>query len=119
MRCSPSPRTRHRSSLNTGRYSMKLLNQIAFVAAAAMSVTTAIAQTPDGRAAFQSRCAVCHGTDARGGEHAPTIIPKVRGINDEALTTLLKNGVPNLGMPAFNDTPEPELRAIVAFIRTI
>ena len=98
---------------------MKQVNRIARYLAIGASLATAVAQTPEGRAAFQNRCAVCHGTDARGGEHAPSIINQVRRRNDEQLTTLLKQGVPQTGMPAFNDTPEPELRSIVAFLRTL
>src|SRR5580765_4654168 len=98
---------------------MNQVNRIARAATLLASLATAIAQTPDGRAAFQTRCAVCHGTDARGGEHAPSIVNQVRRRNDEQLTAVLKQGVPQTGMPAFNDTPEPELRAIVAFLRTI
>jgi len=98
---------------------MNQMNRIARLAAIAASLAAAVAQTPDGRAAFQTRCAVCHGTDARGGEHAPSIVNQVRRRNDEQLTAVLKQGVPQTGMPAFNDTPEPELRAIVGFLRTL
>ena len=98
---------------------MNQMNRIARLAAIAASLAAAVAQTPDGRAAFQTRCAVCHGTDARGGEHAPSIVNQVRRRNDEELTAVLKQGVPQTGMPAFNDTPEPELRAIVGFLRTL
>ena len=98
---------------------MNQVNRIARFAAITASLATAVAQPPDGRAAFQTRCAVCHGTDARGGEHAGSIINQVRRRNDEQLTAVLKQGVAQSGMPAFNDTPEPELRAIVAFLRTV
>ena len=35
-------------------------------------------QTPEGRMSFQNRCAVCHGADANGGEHAPSILARLQ-----------------------------------------
>lgn len=82
-------------------------------------VAVAMAQTPEGRLAFQNRCAVCHGTDANGGEHAPSILAQVQSRNDQELISVLRQGVPQRGMPAFNDVPEPELQALAGFLRTL
>ena len=38
----------------------------------------ALAQAPEGRQSFQTRCSVCHGTDGNGGEHGPSILARVR-----------------------------------------
>src|SRR5206468_5151694 len=78
----------------------------------------AMAQAPEGRASFQTRCSGCHGTDGNGGEHAPTILAKVRSLNDQELTTFLHEGVPLRGMPAFN-LPAPEMTALMGFLRVI
>jgi alcohol dehydrogenase (cytochrome c) len=78
----------------------------------------ALAQSPDGRASFQSRCSTCHGTDGNGGEHAPSILARVQGRTDQELTAFLREGVPLRGMPAFADVPAPEMAGLVAFIRT-
>src|SRR5215813_11332131 len=43
----------------------------------------AFAQAPQGRAAFQSRCTSCHGTDGNGGEHGPSILARVNRTEDE------------------------------------
>ena len=32
---------------------------------------------------------------------------------------MLREGVPRSGMPAFNDMPEPELRALIGFLKTL
>src|SRR5437870_10350619 len=77
---------------------------VALVAAGAV-----MAQSPDARAEFQSRCSGCHGTDGNGGEHGPSILTRIQSLNDQALTAFLREGVPLRGMPAFNDIPEPEM----------
>jgi len=82
-------------------------------------VGVAAAQAPDGRVSFQARCAVCHGTDGNGGEHAPSILARVQSQTEQELIALLREGVPARGMPAFNDVPEPELRALAGFLRTM
>src|SRR2546423_14902368 len=72
----------------------------------------AVAQTPDGRSAFQSRCSGCHGTDGNGGEHGPSILAGGQSRNDAELTAFLRTGVPLRGMPAFPDIPEAEISAL-------
>src|SRR6266436_2425365 len=79
----------------------------------------AMAQAPEGRLSFQTRCAGCHGTDGNGGEHAPSILARLRSQNDQELTALLREGVPSRGMPAFNEVPDSEMRTLVGFLRTI
>ena len=78
----------------------------------------ALAQAPEGRQSFQSRCAACHGTDGNGGEHGPSILARVRRGSEDELIALLREGVPQGGMPAFKDTPETELKALTGFLKT-
>ena len=52
--------------------------RIWWFAASLAAVGAAMAQTPEGRFSFQTRCAVCHGTDGNGGEHAPSILARVQ-----------------------------------------
>src|SRR5256885_16600599 len=89
------------------------------IVASIAHVGVAMAQAPEGRLSFQNRCAVCHGTDGNGGEHAPSILARVQRQNEQELIALLREGVPQRGMPAFNDVPEPELRALTGFPRTL
>ncbi|MES1257009.1 MAG: PQQ-binding-like beta-propeller repeat protein, partial [Acidobacteriota bacterium] len=87
-----------------------------FFAAAAMLP----AQAPAGRDSFQSRCAGCHGADGNGGEHGPSILARVqRTQSNQELQAFLHDGVPLRGMPAFAGVPEPEMNALVAFLRTL
>ena len=78
-----------------------------------------MAQAPEGRLSFQNRCAVCHGTDGNGGEHAPSILARVQRENEAQMTALLRVGIPERGMPAFKDVPEAELRALTVFLRSL
>src|SRR5947209_7631622 len=77
------------------------------------------AQNPDsGRASFESRCSRCHGADARGGEMGPSIVARLPSHNDKDLTTLIRDGLPRLGMPP-NPAPDPEMTSLVAYLRRI
>jgi alcohol dehydrogenase (cytochrome c) len=94
---------------------MLRLRLIAFLVSAGI----ALAQAPEGRSSFQTRCAACHGTDANGGEHAPSILARLQAQSETELATVVREGVPAKGMPGFRDIPEPELRALTAFLKTL
>src|SRR5436190_6804227 len=80
---------------------------------------TGFAQAPNpGRAAFETRCARCHGGDATGGESGPSIVAQVGARSDADLGAFLRQGRPQNGMPAF-DLPQQEMTALVAHLRTL
>jgi cytochrome c oxidase cbb3-type subunit III len=72
-----------------------------------------------GKQTFASTCAGCHGLDARGGERAPNIVenPKVLRLSDAQISHIIENGVPGTGMPAFHSLANPDVRAVVAYLR--
>jgi alcohol dehydrogenase (cytochrome c) len=78
-----------------------------------------VAQAPSdaGRNAYQSRCVGCHGADGAGGGHGPSIVDvrQPRAASREALRQLIRNGLPDLGMPAFA-MPDAELDALAAYV---
>ncbi|HUQ91069.1 MAG TPA: PQQ-binding-like beta-propeller repeat protein [Bryobacteraceae bacterium] len=81
---------------------------------------TSVAQPPAGLTSYQTRCAGCHGSDGNGGEHGPTILARiVRTPGDQELTAFLHAGVPLRGMPAFANIPDPEMRGLISFLRTL
>src|SRR5438477_481227 len=64
---------------------------------AASSLT---AQTPNpGKQVFDTRCAMCHGEDANGGEFAPGIVTRIATRTDSEIAAVVRNGLPNRGMP--------------------
>jgi cytochrome c oxidase cbb3-type subunit 3 len=73
----------------------------------------------NGKSAFETKCAVCHGLDGLGGEHAPDIIRQadVKALSDEALLDIIHDGIPEAGMPGFPSLGEEGSHAIVSYIR--
>ncbi|MEO5742083.1 MAG: PQQ-binding-like beta-propeller repeat protein [Vicinamibacterales bacterium] len=80
--------------------------------------STAWAQDSPGKKIFEDRCGTCHGADGNGGEHAPTITRTTPNLQDSALTTIIRDGLPARGMPAVSVSDE-ELPQLIAFIRTL
>lgn len=74
-----------------------------------------------GAAQFASNCAVCHGADGRGGEHAPDIATAsdVQRLADRNLIDIVRNGVSGTGMPGFDWLGQEKILAIVAHLRTL
>jgi len=72
-----------------------------------------------GRKLFAARCASCHGADGGGGEFGPDIA-EVRGLRhrDRNVADLIKNGLPDSGMPAFQ-LPQQDLDALAAFVAVL
>src|SRR5712691_5384189 len=80
----------------------------------------ALAQPPDsGRQAFVSRCAGCHGSDGNGGELGPAIAARVRLRTDEDLATVVRQGLPAAGMPAFSSLTAAEASDLIRYLRTL
>src|SRR5260370_12398212 len=87
--------------------------------AAILLTGMAFARTPEaGRRQFDSRCASCHGGDGAGGEHGPAIVFRLASRTDEQLTTVVRDGLPNLGMLAFKLTDQ-EMKELIGFMRTL
>jgi putative heme-binding domain-containing protein len=72
-----------------------------------------------GRQAFESNCAVCHGMDASGGR-GPNLRRAhiARAPNDVALCDLIETGIPP-EMPAGAFLTDVEVRALVAFVSSL
>ncbi len=72
-----------------------------------------------GHKRFEIRCAGCHGADGMGGERAPGIGhgDRQRVQSDQAVRDLIRNGIPDAGMPSFQ-VPDDEMAKLVAFVRS-
>jgi PQQ-dependent dehydrogenase (methanol/ethanol family) len=92
-----------------------------FALALVFLVAAAHAQTPAGKTAFLARCAGCHGEDGSGGGHGPNIIDiaRPRATTQAALRDLIRNGIPQTGMPAFPTIPDAELDGIAAYFLSL
>ena len=72
-----------------------------------------------GRQVFVSRCAGCHGSDGNGGELGPAIAARVATRSDQDLATVVRDGVPAAGMPAFGGLGTAESADLVRYLRTL
>jgi alcohol dehydrogenase (cytochrome c) len=96
---------------------MRVWAGAAVCALAAMAAPRAQTSAP-GKVQFERLCARCHGADARGGEMGPGIVSRLALRTDDELAALVRDGLPAKGMPG-QAVPETDLRALVAFARTL
>lgn len=70
---------------------------------------------------FATRCAPCHGADARGTAQGPGLAanPRVAQQSLDQLRDYLEHGNPAAGMPSFSDVPAAELVALARYLRRI
>src|SRR4051794_10239516 len=73
-----------------------------------------------GKRLFEGRCAACHGADGAGGERGPNIIDARRGRarSKDTLREVIRKGVPEGGMPAFNFS-ESDMESVLAFLGSL
>ncbi len=90
----------------------------------------------EGRELFRVRCAICHGPEGEGdGPNARFLDPRPRNLvsspykiaatagvprepTDAELRRVIRAGLPGTAMPKFRALREPELEALIAFLRT-
>jgi cytochrome c oxidase cbb3-type subunit III len=79
------------------------------------------AENTEGKNLFETTCAVCHGLDGAGGEHAPSIGrgSAARSKSDSELASILRDGIPGKGMPPFNSLGDLKLRSILDYLRLL
>jgi len=74
-----------------------------------------------GKQLLASNCAACHGIDGKGSERAPNIADSshVRQLSEAQLARIIANGIPGTGMPAFHSLPNPQIRELIAYLRSV
>jgi alcohol dehydrogenase (cytochrome c) len=72
-----------------------------------------------GERQFANTCSICHGGNGMGGELGPAIAGRLRRLDDRQLTTLIHQGLPGRGMPAFPNLTGPSLANLIGFVRTL
>ena len=72
-----------------------------------------------GRSIFQRNCGTCHGGDGLGGEMGPNLAYRQARLSNDQLSTILRDGIQNRGMPAFPSIETREKSSLMAFLRTI
>jgi alcohol dehydrogenase (cytochrome c) len=92
----------------------------ALCALVALASSPSYAQSNDpGRIVFSNRCASCHGSNGGGGELGPSIVTRVPARTDDELMTVIQQGLPTAGMPAFGNLTSTEQRELITFLRSL
>jgi cytochrome c oxidase cbb3-type subunit 3 len=71
-----------------------------------------------GRSQFKSSCGFCHGEDATGNR-APDLIRSTslsHDIDGDVLTSVIRNGRPDKGMPGFATLSAPQIADMIVFL---
>jgi len=95
-----------------------------FVLFLAFSAAQALAQdlsdAEQGKRLFEGLCARCHGFDGVGGEGPNLNKPNLsHAADDESLRTLIRDGIPDRGMPRPRRLSSNEMRQLLGYIRAI
>jgi cytochrome c oxidase cbb3-type subunit 3 len=75
------------------------------------------ADVEKGRQLFLGMCSRCHGT-GDGGE-GPSLTRLTRAHNDEELRAIIRDGIPDRGMPRIRRFTDAELRQMVGFVHSL
>jgi len=76
--------------------------------------------TADGKVLFDSLCAQCHGVDGSGGYGPNLARPRLnRAPTDEALRSIIVNGIDNGQMPPVRQTSVAEQNDLIAYVRAL
>ena len=73
-----------------------------------------------GQKLFRQHCSECHGDEAVGERHAPSLrIPEVQKAPPGAIFWLVTNGIVRHGMPVWSKLPEPQRWQLVTYIKSL
>src|SRR5579871_99101 len=73
-----------------------------------------------GKQLFEAQCALCHGMQGTGGKGANLARPRLKhAADDDALFSVIQNGIENTGMPAAWQMTDREIWLVIAYIRSL
>lgn len=73
-----------------------------------------------GKQLFLGMCSRCHGIEGGGGEGPNLNRPALtRAATDEALAAIIRDGIPDRGMPRTRRLTSSELHALVSYVRSL
>jgi len=73
-----------------------------------------------GKQLFLGMCSRCHGVEGGGGEGPNLNRPVLtRAADDTELRAIIRDGIPDRGMPRIRRLSDPELNSLVMFVRSL
>lgn len=89
-----------------------------------LALALAMAQGPSdiekGRQLYDGLCSRCHGFEGTGGEGPNLNRPALtRAQDDESLRVIIRDGIPERGMPRVRRTTDNEQRQLIAYVRSL
>src|SRR5690349_7219871 len=73
-----------------------------------------------GKQLFLGMCSRCHGAEGGGGEGPNLNRPVLsRAADDQALAAVIRDGIPDRGMPRVRRFTDAELHAMVIYVRSL
>jgi cytochrome c oxidase cbb3-type subunit III len=89
------------------------------ISAAALTASAQSAgDSEKGRQLFLGMCSRCHGAEGAGGE-GPPLNRLTRAHNDEELLAIIRDGIPDRGMPGVRRFTDTELHQIAGFVHSL
>src|ERR1700761_7318505 len=92
------------------------LAALGWLGAAALTAQTADVQK--GCQLFLGMCSRCHGAEGGGGE-GPNLSHLNRAHNDEEMRIIIRDGIPDRGMPRVRRFTDAEMRQMIAFVNSL
>jgi len=86
-------------------------------------IALTLAQNPadiqKGKQLFEGLCADCHGFEGTGGRGPSLNRPLSRAQDDEPLRAIIRDGLPDRGMPRVRRTTDGEQRQLITYVRSL
>lgn len=87
---------------------------------AALAFSQSPTDVQKGKQLFEGLCSRCHGFDGTGGEGPNLNRPMLtRAQDDESLRAIIRDGIPDRGMPRVRRTTDNEQRQLIAYVRSL
>jgi cytochrome c oxidase cbb3-type subunit 3 len=90
------------------------------VLALALVIAQNPTNAPTGKQLFEGLCADCHGFEGTGGRgpnlNRPTLM---RAQDDESLRAIIRDGLPDRGMPRVRRTTDKEQQQLMTYVRSL
>lgn len=102
-------------------FSFRFAGGVIFLLASAYSLAAQSSSDVDkGKQLFLGMCSRCHGIQGGGGEGPNLNRPVLtHAADDQALLAIIRDGIPNTGMPRVRRMTDAELNALVAYVRSL